>query len=245
MKHLLISLFCITFISCSQEKNRNADEISPEPAQESVLKTESDDIQRRHNNTISIEDSMFVVSFIQDLKGIEKFVVKDNFELLAGLLKYKGDSENYQQISMLIEKNNGDNPPKYTFSLVDTKNGYLKYSQDLTEATYTMTYWNLNDGTKLIATETWSCGPICESEISFQKYNNDQYENVKNEEIIPEIKLLRKIILPNYDPNGEPEEFKYKLPQGGTDILFSLNDRIIELEWQNGVFKMIEEYHYL
>jgi len=242
LKHLLISLLCITFISCSQEQNRSGNKTATEPGLESHLKTESDSLPRLHNN--AREDSMVVLSFIRDLKGIEKFVVKDNFELLAGLLKYKAGNESYQGISLTLEKII-DKTRKFSFSIIDPRNGYVQYSQDFTDATYTMTYWNLNDGTKLIGTETWFCGPICESEISFQKYENNQYESVKNEDIIPEINLLRKIIYPNYDPDGEPEEFKFILPQVGKDIQFILNDRSIELEWQNGVFKMVEEYHYL
>ena len=239
---LLIGLLIVTFMSCSQENNKNAREISKIPEQELPSQKETNE---NPNKTISKEDSTFVESFIKNLKGIERFVVKDNFELLAGLLKFKGESEYYQKVNIILEKNMNGNAPKFTFIIIDAKNGYIKYNQALTEATYTMTYWNLKDGAKLIATELWSCGPICESEISFQKYNNEQYENIQNEDVIPEIKRLRKIILPNYDPNGEPEEFKFKLPQGGKNIQFLLNDRSIELEWQNGVFKMIEEYHYL
>ena len=229
IKYVFYSLIWILLLSCFQDKKNTAEEVS-----DPNLKGK--EFAEEH---ITAEDSNFMKSIILQLKGIEKFIVKEDFEILSSLLAFKGDSINHSRVKAILEKK----PYYYTYfyDVVDIKNGYIRYMRIGTEATYTVTYWNLNDNSKLIVTELWTCGPVCSSYLSFEKYQNGIYESLENQEIIPEIENLPKILLPDYDPRNEPYEFKYKLPQGGKNIQFCLDEKCIELEWQNGIFKIIEK----
>jgi len=42
--------------------------------------------------TITSADSTFIKSIIQQLKGIEKFAVQEDFYLLSSLLEFKGEA---------------------------------------------------------------------------------------------------------------------------------------------------------
>lgn len=186
---------------------------------------------------ITAQDSADVNSIMSELKGIEKFAIRDNYNMLLALLEHKDDGR-AELVKTIIEKQNLDY--YHTFSIIelDASNGYIQYAPNGAEVTYTMTYWNLNDGGQLIASEAWGCGPICESDLTFQRYENSSYELLENEDIIPELKELPYEILPNYDPKGlDPIEFKYQLPKNGKNIQFCLEDDCVELVFDNGVFK--------
>ena len=228
IKLLLYSVLCIAFLSCALKEVKTAELVS-----ETTLKGK--ELTEDH---ISPKDSAFMKSIIRELKGIQKYAIKEDFDLLAGLLEFKGDSIRHSKIKAILEKKPYYNT--YSFEVVDMKNGYIRYWLIGAEATYTVTYWNLNDNTKLIATELWTCGPVCSSEISFEKYQNGLYESLDNKDIIPDIESLPKILFPDYDPDNEPYEFKYQLPRGGKNIRFCSEEKCIELEWQNGVFKFNE-----
>ncbi len=45
------------------------------------------------------------------------------------------------------------------------------------------------------------------------------YENIENHEIIPEIKSLPQMLVPDYKERSDPIEFKYELPQKEKNIL--------------------------
>ena len=229
IKHLLFSVLCIVILSCNQEENQTTESSSNLKDKEIT------------EEGITAEDSAFVKSIIRELKGIEKFAVKEDFELLSSLLAFKGDSIKHAKLRSILEKKAESNDQSYLIEALDIRNGYIQYTQEQAEGTYTITYWNLDDGSKLIATEEWSCGPVCESYLSFEKYQKGIYENLENQKIIPGIEGLAKILLPNYVPGLEPYEFKYKLPKRGKNILFCLNEKCVDLEWQNGIFKIKEK----
>jgi len=228
VKHLLFSALCIVFLSCTQEENKTTESVSNTNLKDKELAEEG----------ITTKDSAFVKSIIRELKGIEKFAVKEDFELLSGLLAFKGDSIKHAKVKSILEKKGESYYRTYLIEALDMRNGYIRYTPEQAEGTYTITYWNLDDGSKLIATEEWSCGPVCESYLSFEKYQKGIYESLENQKIIPGIKGLAKILLPNYVPGLESYEFKYKLPQRGKNILFCLNEKCVDLVWKNGIFKI-------
>ena len=228
IKYLRFTTVFIVFLSCTQKKTKTTESVSV-PSEDKEL------AEKR----ISAEDSAFVKSIFQELKGIEKFALKEDFDLLLSLLAFKGDSINHSKVKAILEKKPYYNT--YFYDVVDMKNGYIRYMKIGAEAAYQVTYWNLNDNSKLIATELWTCGPVCSSYLSFEKYQNGIYESLENQEIIPEIERLPSLLLPDYKPEYEPYEFKYKLPQGGKNIQFCLDEKCIELEWQNGIFKFNEQ----
>jgi len=215
---LLFSIICILSLSCSQGKKAPEEEV------------------------ISTSDSAFIKSIIQELKGIEKFAVQDNFYLLSSLLEFKGDSITHGKIKAFLQKED-EYIQEYYIELLDINNGYIRFAPKHAEATYTICYWNLDDDYKLIATEIMGCGPICSSSIEFQKFKDGLYQSIENIEIIPNIKNLPQMLVPDYDEEvegSEPYEFKYELPQKGKNILFCLENNCIELQWNNGIFKIKE-----
>ena len=229
IKYLLFSVLCIVTLSCAQEENKTTESNTNLKDKELI------------EEGITAKDTAFVKSIIRELKGIEKFAVKDNFELLSSLLAFKGDSIKHAKLMSILEKKAESNYQSYHIEALDLRNGYIQYTPEQAEGTYTITYWNLDDGSKLIATEEWSCGPVCESYLSFEKYQKGIYESIENQKIIPGIEGLPKLLLPSYVPGLEPYEFKYKLPQKGKNIRFCLNEKCVDLVWQNGIFKIKDE----
>lgn len=186
---------------------------------------------------ISPQDSADVNSIIAELKGIEKFAVRDNYDLLLALMQHNGD-ERADLVKTIIEKQELDYYHTYSIIELDAGNGYIQYAPVGAEVTYTMTYWNMEDGSQLIATEAWGCGPICESDLTFSKFQNGVYELLENKDVIPEIEILPSWLVSDYDPNGEePIEFRYHLPKKGKDIEFCLEDNCVNLVLENGKFK--------
>ena len=216
INYLLFSIICILSLSCAQ-KNKTPEE-----------------------KATSTSDSAFIKSIIQELKGIEKFAVQDNFYLLSSILEFKGDSSRHEKIKASLQKEN-EYIQEYYIELLDSKNGYIRFAPKHAEATYTICYWNLENDYKLIATEIMGCGPVCSSTIEFQKFKDGVYQSIENIEIIPEIKNLPQMLVPDYDEEiegSEPYEFKYELPQEGKNILFCLDNYCIELQWNNGIFEI-------
>ncbi len=188
---------------------------------------------------ITAADSALVHSKIQKLKGIEKYAVKDGFSLLASILKYKGDNAGYEKVIAILKKQY-EYPQEFTILALDNVNGYIKFAPNGADVTYTMTYWNLSDGSVLIAAEDFGCGPVCSSSISFSSYKNGSYQNLENEKIIPGMKKLPVMLVPDYDESQEPLEFQYVLPKTGKNIEYCLNGKCIEMQFRDGVFDIIE-----
>ena len=239
---LLFSIICILSLSCSQEKKASKEEVSEEVASE-VSIDEKVAENKVANEEFSTSDSAFVKSIIQELKGIEKYAVQDNFFLLSSLLEFKGDSSRHGKIKAFLQKED-EYIQEYYIELLDVKNGYIRFAPKHTEATYTISYWNLENDSKLIATEIMGCGPICSSSIEFQKFKNGVYQSIENIEIIPDIKNLPQMLVPDYNEEvegSEPYEFKYELPQEGKNILFCLDNNCIDLQWNNEIFEIKEK----
>lgn len=235
IRYLLFSVICILFLSCSQDKANSTEEASAE----SILEVPSNRNIKENElskEQISAEDSAFIKSIIQELNGIEKFAIQKDFYLLSSLLEFKGDSTRHKKVKAILIKKD-EHLRSYLIEELDIKSGYIRYAPRAAEVTYTVTYWNLDDGSKLIATESWGCGPFCQSEISFHKFKDGQYHSIENLKIIPEIEKLPQLLVPNYS-NGEsdPYEFKYLLPRNGKNIKYCLDEKCIELVWENEVF---------
>ena len=186
--------------------------------------------------SITSADSLYVVNIIKGLQGIEKYAVKNDFYLLNSLLKYKGDSITAGRIEKILLKKD-DYLRTYIIEKLDIKSGYIKFSPAAAEVTYTMTYWNMKDGSKLIATESWGCGPVCQSEVRFQTFENGKYLDKDETKVIPDIEKLPGMLVPDYsEKNSDPLEFKFLLPQNGKNINFCLEKKCIELKWNEGTF---------
>ena len=220
--------FCFTSCDSSDE---NTEKENTDDQLEEV------DLNDELNQGIPSEDSLKVNEIIAELKGIEEFAIKQNYDLLLALLQYKED-DRAEEVKAIIEKQELDY--YHTFSIIelDPANGFIQYAPNMAEVTYTMTYWNMDDGSQLIAMEEWGCGPVCSSGLTFHRYMDGEYELLENKDVIPEIDEIPSWLVSDYDPEGEePYEFRFNLPQKGKDIEYCLDDNCINLVLENTVFK--------
>lgn len=229
MKNLLaVLIFGFLIAACGSKQ-------APENRQAEVTEEEADAME---TSGITHADSVYVNGLLDQLQGIEKFGVGKDFGMLASLLAYKGDSTTYKKIYDILQKKD-EYVQLFSISALDSKNGYIVYAPSGAEVTYTKVYWNLNDGAKLLATEAWGCGPVCSSDIYFTKYKDGAYTSLETAAVIPDVESLPKMLIPEYDPeeeNADPIEFKYVLPQKGKNIQFCLEQKCIELIWNEGTF---------
>lgn len=227
MHKLAFIIVVIIHIGCSQKKNQET------VSEETTTVSE----EKPAEELISAKDSLFVESLIQDLQGIEKHAVEGNFYRMMALLIFNGDN-NSNKVNALLKKVSWN--PSYkamVFGVVDKKNGYAQFSAShpsiQAQGSLTIVYWNLSDGTQLVAYASTDCDMFCEAEISFKNYKNGVYESIENQEIIPDINKLNKILLPVRDGGVD---FKFILPQNGKNIQYCANDNCIELLWKDGIF---------
>jgi hypothetical protein len=230
MKNLTIALILTSIsIACDSKQATHGEQTEEAVSEEVVAMTTSG---------ITLADSAFVNGLINQLQGIEKFGVGQSFEMLASLLAHKGDSATYQKVYDILKKKD-EYVQLFTISEVDTRNGYMVYAPNYAEVTYTQVYWNMKDGSQLLATEAWGCGPVCDSSIEFMRYTDGGYTRLDLTDVIPDIGKLPKMLIPEYDPDdskADPIEFKYVLPKKGKNIRFCVDEQCIELEWNEGTF---------
>ena len=182
-------------------------------------------------------DSIVINNIIQHLSEIEKYAVRDDYNLLYSILKFKGDSLLYKKVIAVLSKMN-DFREHYNIKLLDIKNGYINYGATGVDIYFVKTYWNLKDGYKLFATEEWSCATVCDSHLFFQKFKDGKYESIESDIVIPEMKHLPEVLVPGWKHSDEPDEFRYVLPQKGKDIMFCMQDTCIELKWNGSIFEV-------
>jgi len=226
INHLIVLLLPLV-LSCSQSNTSTSTDHEVE-AEDTVSASFS-------SRPLSHEDSAYFHTLIDKLNGIEKFAVGDNFYFLTSVLRSKGETKDHEKAMGILSGFIED--PSFQLPLIselDSKNGYIRYAPPGAEVTYTKVYWNLTDGTQMIATESWACGPICESEIYFSKYEKGKYKSLDLPDVIPQINELP----PTIDESGVPLEYQFVLPRQGKDIKYCLDEKCITLKWAEGRFIM-------
>lgn len=227
MRFSVISILILLIAACNSGTNSQQEKESiqlPEQIPEDV-------------ESISNMDSSFVNSFIGNLKGIEKHAVRNDFYMMTSLLANKGDTISSNRMVNILKKKD-EYVLGYIIEELDGRSGYMRYRPQGAEVVYTTTYWNMEAGADLIALEAWSCGPVCESEIVFTKFVNGKYSRLNAQDVIPAIDSLPSRLLPGYQPDGDPVEFRYILPRKGKNMQFCLEDNCLELIWDEGVFRL-------
>jgi hypothetical protein len=234
----------IAIIGCT-ESNPDIDTIQAIELTEQEIQSNEDE---NHETTpvdtskvkISENDIKFCDDLIQELTGIERYVVMQDYTMLSAILEYKGETEKAKAVNEIIIVRDGELYP-IKVNKLDSKNGYIEYAPMYAEVTCTATYWKLKDGGRLIATESNSCGPVCESDINFMKFMDGMYNDVDLKDIIPEIDNLKETLYPDYEKieQDEPIEFKFNLPQKGKNIIYSVYDKELILNWTNEKFEML------
>jgi hypothetical protein len=185
-------------------------------------------------------DSVAMKKIIEGLSAIEKFAVLEDYYLLSSLLKFKGDSLLYEKVIAVLSKR-GDFIERYDINLLDTRSGYINYGERGADIDYIKTYWNLKDGYKLVATEEWVCSTVCDSNLRFQKFKDGTYQTIESTVMIPGMERLAEILAPDSKDDGEPDEFRFVLPQKGQNIMFCLDKTCIELKWNGEIFEIRDE----
>ncbi len=217
-------------IGCQQTGNQKTN-ISQEAAEAEVS------IQDAQAYSLTAQDSAFLNSLIKDLNGIDKFFVKNSYKRLQVILEKK-DNQNTPKVHEILE-NVSTNEPDYYIEKYMPKNGYLAYTPGPVEVFIDMVYWNVSDGSQLIATQLTAMGD--QPSISFEKHTSGTFKKV--ESLIPDVATLSDKLVPGYSPDNSEEEFVFKLPIEGKDLRFCVDgseDNCLILEWNDGTFVLKE-----
>jgi len=93
----------------------------------------------------------------------KSYSIPGNVNLVKGALS-EFESQNYAQ-----------GPFELRFDKIDLQNGYIggRYRDgELIE--FTLCYWNLSNGEKMIGFETYQCATVCYSELNFYTYSSSK-----------------------------------------------------------------------
>jgi hypothetical protein len=202
-----------------------SEEVQEEPVAEKMNREEKD---------MQTKDKELFAPFFNELKGIEKFFVKDNVYRLYKLLEFKGE-EDLDDIKLYVEKKNS----YLMINIIDldAKNGYIAFDQPETDCRTTMVYWNGPNNVPFIGTSQNCCTMFCEGGLSFEVYGEEiGYEKLVDSVVVPEINTLYNM-KPKGHIEGEGFDRSFILPKEGKNILFQLgNEKSIELVWNEGKF---------
>ncbi|MEQ9099811.1 MAG: hypothetical protein RIF36_17945 [Imperialibacter sp.] len=236
--HLLLWFCCYFLCTSCQDKTRPNEDKGEETTSEASSSREDGDVSKELI-PISSSDSLHINGLINQLTGIERFAVENNFNLFASLLQHANDGS-FDRVNNILASST-DWLQTYEIIALDKTGGYIEYAPRGAEVTYSMTYWNLKDGTKLIAKVEKGCGPVCESEIHFSKYFNGISSIQKTSDIIPTFDTLKPLLIAKYPSDCDPCEFIFHLPRKGKNITLceesdASGEKCIVLVWKDGVF---------
>jgi len=178
--------------------------------------------------SFSFVDKGLLDSVIDNIDISDTRSVMEDYNLIPS--KYFGGTK-------LSEQEIKENPA----NIIDIANYYMEIHPIAVEGSSTITVF-IHNGEHLISISNLGCGPICEQELYFLKYDNGQLIDVTN------------TILPNYDLSTIKAEYIEKngdfasllvLPQHGTSIKIidqysrisgSSSEELMKLNWKNGKF---------
>lgn len=167
-----------------------------------------------------------------ELEGIEKYYVRDNLSRLHSLLKYKND-EQYLELEKELEKD--EFASFLIVTELDVKNGFVAFHNPQLDCKTSMTYWKLDNDAPLIATATVCCTMFCEGEITFEKYEQEEYQIQPNETIILNYQELLDERAKIHEEGGV--DYAFNLPQKGKNIEYCIGGNCRKLKWKNGSFE--------
>jgi len=226
----LICLGILIISGCQQPKNQTEEETTEEAVETPAPQ----------EKVLTDQDSAFMDALIADLKGIDQFFVTDSYKRLQAIL-IRNDHPEVSRVNEILE-NVSTSEPDYYLEDYMPENGYLSFTPGPIEVFVDMVYWNVSDGSQLIATQSRACGPVCDDmDISFERYANGSYEALENG--IPAVRELSLILVPDLAEleKLDPFEFYFKLPIKGKDLNFCLEGGdCLLLKWNDGTFKLAE-----
>ena len=232
----LVLVFLLS--ACQQPVDQEETHFDEVKKTEEVEKV-TDDESNEHSqlNSLTEKDSSYLDSLINELNGIDQFFVKNSYKRLLAILEEKED-QNVSKVNEILQKVS-INEPEYYIEKYLPRNGYIAYTPGPVEVFVEMVYWNKSDGSQLIATQSRSCGPVCDMEISFESYKDGSYEK-KNGVIPDQIMLSEKLVPGSTTDDSEPYEFYFKFPIEGKDLQYCIGEACLTLEWSDGVFVLKE-----
>lgn len=233
---LVLTISCSSNSNSTDETESYPEEVAEESAEE-VAPAANAPEEVEAVKVLSAADSSSLNDYIKELKGIDKFFVRDSYKRLLKLFERKED-ERLDNIRKVLEDVEFDEPD-YIIGLYEPKNGYLVYEPGPVSVMIDMVYWNVSDNSQLIAIQTRSCGPVCDLEIRFLSYKDGAYTELETNAVIPDLTMLSKKLVPAYDPddkNADPIEFRFMLPRKGKDLEYCVDSNCLSLKWMDGKF---------
>lgn len=172
--------------------------------------------------------------YANSLKGIEFYYVALDLSSLRTVVQNAALLMEYNGVPIPNEMRQDlkDGASSYVVTTLDRRNGYMELTcRGGCEGTWTYTYWRNRGGDIVAAVET-SCGPFCESSISFYRQTPRGMVAVDTTKMIGEIDVKQF-----WDDSAtEPHELLYKLPRKGTSIIVESEGKCVELKWLKGTF---------
>jgi len=160
------------------------------------------------------------------------------------IIKYASESKPYE--------NEGN---FYTIEVLDKKNGYLE--MNTFGANVKLCYWNMKNGTKLIASYIESCGPVCFfTQFNFHVFNGKTYKLLNRDDVLPKelvsyfFKENHKEKMQQLIENDILLMLSFELPRKGLNIIvkfgveespeilekYGIIGNKMELIWKDGKF---------
>ena len=232
--HPFLTVFLLLALACSSDQKTPGNPLYGTDGQ-AISKNTAATKEPMEGPLPEPDSARFIESQLSKLSLIEQFATGNDLKMLQSLLRYHGDSLEAKKTEVLAYNTN-EFIPAYEIRELDAKNGYMVYYPIGTETIITTTYWNLASGSQLIATETTGCGPVCESDILFHKHHKGKLSKLNTADIMPDIGLLREMLVPDYKTIQDPLELKFELPRKGKNISFCLENNCIELIWNGKTF---------
>ncbi|MDH5737049.1 MAG: hypothetical protein OEZ23_02010 [Gammaproteobacteria bacterium] len=187
--------------------------------------------------------------FVDKLKGIEALFV----QLSAGDEEITREKieilKRYHNISMQDDAGfSQEGKYHYVISTLDASAGYMALQCTGCENNKYMTYWNVSDGSQLLAEVDRGCGPVCEDSIHFYAFKGNEVTHITGDQIVGSVSIYDFLLDPQNMAYLEQDawELSYNLPKSGKDIIVSLygakDDQVFKgdcfkLIWNDGAFE--------
>lgn len=160
------------------------------------------------------------------------------------IIKYASESKTYEHEGNF-----------YTIEVLDKKNGYLE--MNTFGASVKLCYWNMKNGTKLIASYIESCGPVCFfTQFNFYVFDGKTYKLLNRDDVLPK-EIVSYFFKENHKENMQQLiendillMLSFELPIKGLNIIvkfgvdesretlekYSIMGNKMELIWNDGKF---------
>lgn len=185
--------------------------------------------------------SKIIESYTKKLKGIEAIYMRFNKEepellaeqLIELMLYHK---EPVPKILQEIFYNREERLSRYSIELVDRRSGFMRSTCIGCEETTEMTYWNVSDGSQVIAVNSRGCGPVCEDYLSIFNLSGEKNKAIPAKNYI---KPLTDFLIDSSNSaffEQDAWELLNHLPRKGKNIMIKL-EGVTNISNYKNIFK--------